>query len=65
MAAYTYKEMSDALNDMWEILLKKLNPQEIEELKDKHPVINELDESGPQGYCGIGLGKYGGHAIGD
>jgi hypothetical protein len=24
----------------------------------------ELDESGPRGWCGIGLGEMGGHAIG-
>jgi hypothetical protein len=65
MAAYKYNEMSEALNDMWELLKEKVSPPELEALKEKHPVIHELDESGPNGYCGIGLGKYGGHAIGD
>lgn len=36
----------------------------IDRLKEKHPVIDEIDEFGPRGPAGIGLGRFGGHAVG-
>jgi hypothetical protein len=37
----------------------------IADLVGKHPIIGELEECGPHGYCGIGLGKMDGHVIGE
>lgn len=53
-----------AMDAMWELLKKKATEEELEQLKKDHSCIEELDEYGPNGPVGIGLGRMGGHAIG-
>ncbi|MCK9459498.1 MAG: hypothetical protein M0R80_07660 [Proteobacteria bacterium] len=69
---YTHKDFVDALNACWKLLRIKANLQEndnglhsieLAELMEKHQCLAELEESGEPGYCGIGLGHYGGHAV--
>lgn len=47
----------------WEDAARRLvaakdNPEKL------HNLVNQLDEYGPNGPAGIGLGNYGGHAVG-
>jgi hypothetical protein len=57
-------DFEDAMDDMWELLKQKATPEELEKLKSDHSCIDEIDEFGPNGPCGIGLGNFGGHAVG-
>jgi hypothetical protein len=69
--AYAQDELIDALSDCW-LLLRQLNEPEndcmaktpeLVDLMKKHPCLEELDECGSRGMCGIGLGNMGGHAV--
>jgi len=64
MPAYQNKDLVDAMHDIWQLLQKFAPQEELDKLIEKHPALDELNQSGPNGYCGIGLGNYGGHATG-
>lgn len=72
---YSEKEMADAIDDLLSFINgvaqygteeSKFFPfkQKFDELMVKHPVIKEIDNFGPDGPVGIGLGNFGGHAVG-
>jgi len=50
---------------MWEVLKTTASEEQLEKLKSDHSSINEVDEYGANGPAGIGLGNYGGHAVGE
>lgn len=54
-----------ALAAVWAALEPGLTEAQMEALFEAHPVLEELNMSGPAGYVGLGLGRYGGHAVGD
>ena len=64
---YTEIELASAIEDL--ITLMRQVTQErggdLANLREKHKVIDEIYKYGPHGPAGIGLGCYGGHAIGD
>jgi hypothetical protein len=70
--AYTKNQLVEAMYDCWH-LLRELEQEpddnhmakspKLVALQEKHPCLAELDESGPNGWAGIGLGNMGGHAI--
>ena len=64
---YTSKDIGIAINELLNIIEQKMNEEEfeltIDKLCEEFPLIQEVHLSGPNGYCGIGVGKYGGHAI--
>lgn len=70
--AYTKDELVEAMNDCW-LLLRQLEEPENRDymaksskliaLMKKHSCLEELDECGSRGLCGIGLGNYGGHSV--
>ena len=68
---YSDHAIDAAMADMLEAIrwLGSVQPDyaehKIEELTTRHPIISELVECGPNGYCSIGLGKMGGHMIGE
>lgn len=35
----------------------------LDELIDKHPCLDEINQFGPTGPIGSGLGRFGGHAV--
>jgi hypothetical protein len=57
-------DMMEAIRDMGAFQPDHTDAK-IGELINKHPIIAELEECGPHGYCSIGLGKMGGHVIGE
>ena len=59
--SYTEKELATAIND----LLDLLSETERDTMFEKHHCCEEIWYFGPDGPVGIGLGKYGGHAIGN
>lgn len=59
--AYTEKELATAINDLMELL----SEEQREAMFLKHNCCEEIWVSGPDGPTGMGLGRYGGHAIGD
>lgn len=69
---YSEKEIADAIYDLITTMETTVNEtstlfllrKELDELRQKHPVINEIYEYGPDGPVGIGLGKIGGHTVG-
>lgn len=61
---YQQHDFEQAMDAMWELLKVSATEQELERLKIAHPCVEELDEYGPNGPVGIGLGRMGGHAIG-
>ena len=61
---YTEFEMAKAINALWEIVCDSVNETIQDTLKEQHPVIDEIDEFGPAGPAGIGLGRFGAHAVG-
>lgn len=65
MRGYTESELVAALWTLWQRMELPLTEPEMEALFVKHPVLEELNFCGPSGYCGLGLGRIGGHAIGD
>jgi len=72
--AYPQDDLINALNDCWLLLRQKFedparekyapSSPELIALVEKHQCLDELDECGINGICGIGLGNMGGHAIG-
>lgn len=64
MKKYTEKELAEAISDLI-VVAEFYNQSELNVLRKKHPVIDEICEFGPDGPVGIGLGNFGGHAVGD
>lgn len=70
MKKYTEQELALAINDLiviaenFEICGMTLI-EELNALREKHEVIEEICTYGPDGPVGIGLGNFGGHAVGD
>lgn len=60
---YDHHDKDLALDALWELLKTKATNEELLQLMDVHPVLAELDECGPNGIVGIGLGNPGGHAV--
>lgn len=63
--AYQKSDLEYAMQAMWELLEKLATPEQREALKFTHPCIQELDDYGPNGPVGLGLGVIGGHAVGE
>ena len=63
MAAYPEKDLVSALDAVWARLTELVTEEEKERLMLTHPVLDELEEFGPGGPLGAGLGRCGGHAI--
>jgi len=62
---YTKFDLESAMEAMWEVLKTTASEEQLEKLKSDHSSINEVDEYGANGPAGIGLGNYGGHAVGE
>ena len=71
--AYPKEDLIAALEDCWKLLRRKMedpsrdqyipNSPELLKLMEEHQCLEELDECGMAGICGIGLGNVGGHAV--
>lgn len=61
---YSEKEMADAIQELIDIIISKIRTHEFYQLCEKHEVIHEIYQFGPDGPAGIGLGNFGGHAVG-
>ena len=71
--AYPKEDLITALDACWKLLRQKLedpardrylpNSPELLKLMEEHQCLEELDECGMAGICGIGLGNVGGHAV--
>lgn len=60
---YSERDLASAID----ALLKKLkdaSEEELEALFNEHPCIHEVNEFGADGPIGLGLGRFGGHAVG-
>lgn len=64
---YTEEQLSEALESALKLILKLKSREdsEVEKLMDQHPCIREVSQFGANGPVGLGLGRIGGHAIGD
>lgn len=62
--SYHTQDLADCMEVMWDLMKKYVPEDVLEQLKNDHAAINEIDEYGAAGPVGIGLGKMGGHAIG-
>jgi hypothetical protein len=68
---YNREDAVNALEDLWDLLvdqkwdLAKEYPPELQELVKKHKILQELAEFGPNGPVGLGIGRIGGHAVGE
>ncbi len=60
---YTPLELANAINAMLALLYESCGSSRIEALLEEHDCIAEVDQFGPTGPCGMGLGRYGGHAV--
>lgn len=65
MAKYTIYDFESAMEDMWELICSYATRDELLDLKNDHPILEELDEYGPGGPVGIGLGQIGGCGVGE
>lgn len=63
--AYTEKQLVEALHFVWEKLKTHIPEGEQTEVTEMFPCVDELEQFGPTGPIGSGLGRFGGHAIGD
>jgi hypothetical protein len=61
---YTHRDFELALDALWSFLTEQVKEDARLILLHKHPVLAELDECGPGGIMGIGLGNPGAHALG-
>lgn len=61
---YSEAELADAIDALIEEIKKRV-PNSLSTIEANHPVVKEIDMFGPDGPCGIGLGQFGGHAVGD
>jgi hypothetical protein len=61
--AYTTSQLEEALEVLWENLKVYAPLPKLQELIESNSVINEVEEFGAGGPIGLGLGKFGGHAI--
>lgn len=69
-SVYSQLDFENALAEIWGVCEVTSGDvpylqNEMERLIKEFPIISELDESGPNGYAGIGLGIYGCHVIGE
>lgn len=70
MAAYSARELEEALGQLWKLVEDRLTDEDRTKLGIdlEGPVVSgifeELHSFGPGGPCGIGLGRMGGHAVG-
>lgn len=73
MKGYSAGELEDALGKLWELVVDRLTDAEREKLGidttnsqlSASSIFEELDSFGPCGPVGLGLGRMGGHAIGE
>lgn len=65
MAVYSERELSQALELVWNLLTPHLSDARRDELTEQHQILNEIDRFGAGGPAGLGLGRCGGHAVGD
>ena len=70
--SYTARDFEDALGILWNLVENRLTTEEESELliagsstSKAASIFSELQMFGPSGPVGIGLGKCGGHAVGD
>jgi len=63
--AYNKEQLEAALVALWKASWNKLSPNMQDLLLTEHFVFRELEEFGEDGPVGLGLGNFGGHAIGD
>lgn len=63
--AYTELELAKAIEDLIEIVRPHMPDDAWDALEKKHPCIEEINTFCAEGPCGMGLGYFGGHAIGD
>jgi len=65
---YSEKEMADAIDNLISIIANSHDGTDLlykfQLACEKHPVIQEIYNYGPNGPAGIGLGNFGGHAVG-
>jgi len=63
MSKPTEQELCKALEVVWERLKEFIPEEEQEKIKAEHDVVDEIDQFGATGPVGLGLGRYGGHAV--
>ncbi len=65
--SYSEKQYAEALEAVWDALeaLEGCDYDTVDRktLMEKYPILHEINEFGAQGPVGLGLGKFGGHAI--
>ena len=59
----TEYELAKAIEALIEFIKTKGFESELDDLSKVHPIIAEIDEFSAEGPCGIGLRKFGGHAV--
>ncbi len=60
----TEKELVEALAFLWEKLKTHIPEAEQNEITEKFNCVDEIEQFGVDGPVGMGLGRYGGHAVG-
>lgn len=60
----TRYDLELAMEAMWEVLEQIATPEQLQKLKEDHDAIHQVAEHGANGPAGLGLGRFGGHAIG-
>ena len=69
MQGYNASQLEEALGTLWELVEDRLTEDDYKKLGiDKESnaingVFEELHSFGPNGPVGIGLGRFGGHAV--
>lgn len=72
MAGYNARQLEDALGKLWDLVEERLTDEDrqklgidLEDDNSTDPIFDELHCFGSRGPVGIGLGRFGGHAVGD
>ena len=60
---YTERELTTTIEKLIELLKPHLSDEHFDKICQEDPIIEEVNQFGPGGPCGMGLGYYGGHAI--
>lgn len=58
-------EIATEIGAMVERIGKSMTDEEFDRYLDERPLAEEINAFGPRGPVGLGLGRYGGHAVGD
>lgn len=60
---YTEKQLADAIAALLQIIVDAGMDDKVEEVCNQHQCVEEVNLFGPDGPVGLGLGRFGGHAV--